>query len=552
MKKIITILISCVLTVSFNNIKAQESNQEIKTVCENIDYNYFFKSLEYLSSDELEGRDVGSEGYDKAAKYVAEEFKKNGLQPFGDNGSYFQKVTFTNPKIIESSVNFSINLNSESVKGIYGDDYTMIASDQYEKVDEQQKLVFVGYGNILPEENINDYEGVDVKGKTVIAALGGPKHVENYAVHDLFAKIDNAKSNGATGIILFYPTLGILQNTIFNRIHGLLKTRMLYFEDTTLHGEMLEIDLKLGSYVKRNLIKDILKQNGLNFRKEFKNAKKGINVSKELKSTLSYSYNVDIETIECKNVVAVLPGTDSTLKNEYVLLSAHLDHLGIGKVIKGDSIYNGMWDNASGSATVISIAKAFKELPEAPKRSIIFTCLTAEEKGLLGSTYYANKNEVKDGKIVANLNMDMTGSLFETKDIVPLGYTHSNLSDAIDYTAEILNVEITDSKAAEDDRIERSDQISFIEKGVPALNISHGVNAVDPKIKGQKTLDKWMKKYYHSRTDDMNQEYSDKAFLDAIKANFLTLYYITNMMEEIKWNEESWLYKKYVQKEQTK
>ncbi len=549
MKKMITLLTTFIIIVSTYNLNAQAPAINAQTVCENIDYNYFLKSLEYLSSDELEGRDVGSEGYNKAAEFVADEFQKNGLVPFGDNGTYFQKVVFTNPEIIAQSVNINFQSGLNSVKGIYGKNFTMLASDQSTKVNEKQDLVFVGYGNILPNDSINDYNGVDVNGKTVIVALGGPKGLKNNKVNDLFFKIDVAKSQGASGIILFYPESGILQNTIFKSIHGLLNSRMLYFQDTTFHGEMLEIGMNLGSYARRDLIKDILKINGLNFREEFKKAENGINISRELDCSFSYAYNVNIKTIECKNVVGLLPGSDSILKNEYVLLSAHLDHLGIGKAVKGDSIYNGMWDNASGSSTVVSISKEIGNLPQAPKRSIIFTCLTAEEKGLLGSTFMASKMLIKDGKIVANINMDMTGSLFETKDIVPIGYTHSNLSEAIDYTSKILNIDISDSKAAENDRIERSDQISFIEKGIPALNISHGTKAVDPKINGQKTLDKWMKKYYHSPADDLNQEYSDKAFLDAIKANFLTLYYISDKMEEIKWNEESWLYKKYVQQE---
>lgn len=550
MKKIVTLLTTFILTVITYNLNAQAPQITAETVCENIDYNYFYKSLQYLASDELEGRDVGSEGYNKAAQFVADEFQKNGLVPYGDNGTYFQKVVFTNPKIIAPTVKVNFQTGSKYIPGTYGKNFTMVASDKFQEVKEKQDLVFVGYGNILPEDSINDYKGVDVKGKTVIAALGSPEGIKNSKVNDLFFKVDIAKSQGASGIILFYPELGILQNSIFKRIHGLLNMRMLYFQDTTFHGEMLEIGMDLGAYVRRDLIKDILKINNLSFRKEFKKAEQGINVSKELNCSFSYAYNTKIETIECKNVVGVLPGSDSILKNEYVLMTAHLDHLGIGKAVKGDSIYNGMWDNASGSSTVVSISKEMGKLPKPPKRSIIFTCLTAEEKGLLGSTYMAEKTDIKDGKIVANINMDMTGSLFETKDIVPMGYSHSNLSEAIDYTADIMKVEISDAIDAEDDRFARSDQISFIEKGIPALNISHGTIAVDPKIKGQKTLDKWMKKYYHSPADDINQEYSDKAFLDAIKANFLTLYFIADKMGEIKWNEESWLYKKYVKKEE--
>lgn len=546
------VLIVSVFSLSYFNVVGQKTDSDVISVMKNIEYSYFFKHLEYLASDELKGRDVGSDGYNMAADYVADEFKNNGLQPFGDNGTYFQKVEFSKGTIVKSSIQFRVENNAKLVTGTYGENISILVNTSNIKVNETQELVFVGYGNILPKESINDYEGVDVKDKTVIVALGGPKSLSNPAFGDISLKLKNAVSNGATGIILYYPKGRALQNMIFKRIHGFLSSPTLVLADTSIGGAMFGSDLKIGAFVKREFVKDILKLNGIKFKRELKNISKGENSSKELETVLKCSFDVNVKNIDCKNVVAVLPGTDSILKNEYVVLTAHLDHLGVGREIKGDSIYNGMWDNASGSAGVISIAKAYNELAEKPKRSVVFVCLTAEEKGLLGSNYYANINEITDGKIVANLNVDMLGGLHETKDIIPLGYSYSNLSEAVDYSSEILNIAIDDNKEAEKEYIQRSDQFSFIKTGVPVLNLGHGMNAVNPKINGEKTFNKWMDEYYHSPFDDLNQEYDDEAFLVFIKLHFLTLYYMTNSIEEIKWNEESWIYKKYVLKEKSK
>jgi len=329
-------------------------------------------------------------------------------------------------------------------------------------------------------------------------------------------------------------------------MHGFLKEPTMALADTSIGKSMFNFDLKTAAFVKKELVKDIIKINGLKLKKELKKIKKGEFASRSLYSKLKVAYNINVENIDCKNVVAVMPGTDPNLKSEYVVLGGHLDHVGVGEEVKGDSIYNGMWDNATGAAAILTISKAYNDMDEKPKRSLVFVCYTGEEKGLLGSNYYAQRNDISDGKIVANVNIDMLGGLFESTDIIPLGYSHSNLSEAIDFSAKSLNYIIDDNKKMENMYIQRSDQISFIQIGAPVINVANGFNAVNSKIDGEKFDEKWMKKYYHSPSDDINQEFSSESFLKAIKLNFLTLYYTTNVIEEIKWNEESWLYKKYV------
>lgn len=526
---------------------AQDYTEALKTA-ESIEYNYFYQNLKYLSSDELKGRDTGSEEYDIAAKYVAKEFKENGLLPFGDDNTYFQKVPLTKRSIIESTVNLISDLNGKHIIGSYGNDFSLLVNTKQDKINVQQEFVFVGYGNILPEKNINDYKGLDVKGKTVIVVIGSPDTVRVSGSYDPFIKVQNAINQGASGIILFFPNR-LIQGLIFKQMHGFLDDPVVSYTDTAVGKSMFDIDLEIAIFAKKKLVKKIFKQNKLNLGKELKDISKGKFASKTLQSKLNLAYNINVENSDCKNVVALLPGTDPDLKNEYAVIGGHLDHVGIGEAIKGDSIYNGMWDNATGSAAIMSIAKAYNSMEEKPKRSVIFICYTGEEKGLLGSNYFAKKNTLQQGQIVANLNIDMLGSLYEAKDVIPLGYSHSNLAKAVDFSTKTMGVDIDVNLNIENMYIERSDQMSFIEIGVPVLNIGNGFTAVDPKIDGKKFDDKWMEKYYHSPFDDINQNFSEKAFLTSMQVNFLTLYYITNMMEEIKWNQESKFYKKYVLKE---
>ncbi len=540
MKKVVLVFLTCCF---FNGLKAQQT--DILSIANSIDYDHFNEHLEFLSSDDLKGRDTGSEGYDKAANYVSDLFMANGLKPFGDDNTYFQNVPLLKQYINVRTINFYVENRSLNINAKYAENISFLVNTDLERIDEKQQLVFVGYGLIDSSLNINDYEGLDVEGKTVIAALGAPKSFKDYPSFDPFIRIKAALSQGATGLILFYPK-GLLQNTVYKQMHGFLEKPVITLNDIALKGNMFDFDLKIAAFAHKDYIKEVFKINGLNLGKELKKISKGENRSKILEGNAVCKYEIKTDYINCKNVVAVLPGEDDQLKNEHVVLGAHLDHIGISKPIKGDSICNGMWDNATGSATLISIAKAYYDASIKPKRSLVFVCYTGEEKGLLGSNYFVNRKEFKNGKMVANLNIDMLGGLFPTKDIIPMGYSHSNLSEAVDFSAQKLNYLIDDNKVEENTYLFRSDQASFLKVGIPALNIANGYTAVDPKIDGEKEINKWVQKYYHSPKDDLDQEYSKEAFQDAIKLSFLTTYYLTNLQDKINWNENSWIYRRFV------
>ncbi len=560
--------------------QAQPAGQAALAAAKAMEYGYFDRHLRYLASNELKGRATGTAGYDTAASYLAEAFRQNGLLPFGDAGTYFQKVPLLKCSIQPSTFKLQVTNKSASVTAGYGSDISVVLNPERERIDERQGMVFVGYGNVLPDADINDYEGVDVKGKTVIVALGGPKGMAHPAFDDRNAKFANAVAHGATGLILFYPKASLLQRTIFKRVHGFLSGEMLALADTLAESSIVRKELNLLLFAKKGFVKKVLVLNGLSLKQQLRSMAEGKHVSSPLESAIDCSYALRTETIASSNVVGLLPGRQGGLEGEYIVFGAHLDGLGVGKAIRGDSIYNGMLDNASGAAALLSVSKAFNALPQRPKRSIIFVGYTAEERGLLGSAYFASRNRVyrrrsslvskvtscrhklvrrvcalcpnlsvpslTNGEIVANINIDMLAQTIETADMAPLGYAHSNLSEAADFAARALSLKIDDNKAAERKYIERSDQVAFLKKGIPALFIAGGFTALKPGQDGKKVFERWMDKRYHSPFDDLNQAYSEAAFLTAARFNFLTAYYMANSMEAVRWNTDSWLYRKYV------
>ena len=538
-------IVALAFLIAGSQLKAQ-SDFIIEEVAQNVDYNYFFKHVLYFASDELKGRDVGSEGFDLAATYTANEFKANNLLPFGDNGSYFQDISFINAQIIEPSFKMNIAANESAVTGTFGENVSVYLNTKSTSFSTDNGLVFVGYGNVIPELNIDDYKNLDVKDKIVIVSFGAPKGVSHSSINNPLTKIQHATDKGAKGVIAFYPKKGLFQGLIFKSLHEFIGAPKMVIDDSVLNKQF--IDIEFLSFVKKDFLKSVFKTSNANFGKEIKAMKNGEFVSKPIDANLTCSYDMNFTSLSCKNVVGVLPGTDSILKNDYIVVGAHLDHLGVGKPIKGDSIYNGMWDNATGSSATISISKTLNDANISTKRSIIFINYTAEEKGLYGSYYFANSDLVKDKNIVANVNIDMLGGLYETSDITPVGYSHSNISEAVDFAAEILNVTISDATKFEELYVHRSDQYSFIETGTPIISVEMGTNSIGPKVDVVKNTEKWMEKLYHSPFDDLNQEYSDNAFHLALKANFLVTYYLANEIPEIKWNEDSWILEKYVEK----
>jgi Zn-dependent M28 family amino/carboxypeptidase len=236
------------------------------------------------------------------------------------------------------------------------------------------------------------------------------------------------------------------------------------------------------------------------------------------------------------NVVAVLPGSDPSLKSEYVIYSAHTDHLGIGAPIDGDSIYNGAADDASGVAALLVLAQAFKSLPHPPARSILFLATTAEEKGLLGADYFAEFPTVPRKSLVADLNMDGASVFYTFDEVVALGGPSSSLSGLVEHDAPLLGLRLIPDPQPEQLGFVRNDEYSFVRRGVPAVSLGEGFHAKDPKVDGKKLADDYVRLHYHAPSDDMSQHFDFDASVEFMQINFLVGYDVAQAPQRPSWN----------------
>ena len=250
------------------------------------------------------------------------------------------------------------------------------------------------------------------------------------------------------------------------------------------------------------------------------------------------------DPFESPNVAALLPGSDPDLRGEHLVLTAHLDHLGIGIPLAGDSIYNGTLDNASGSSALLTLASVLTRM-EAPRRSILFLWVTAEENGLLGSEYFARFPTV-DGRVVANQNVDgVMGMITATSDMLAFGYEHSNLSEAVDAAVARSGTPVSPDPTPDQNLFIRSDQYAFVRQGIPAIWVQSARSAVDPTRDAQGELNTWIAERYHRPTDDLAQPMDLDGVMTELRTVFHVTHHIANEMGEIRWDEESFLYQRF-------
>lgn len=452
------------IIILLSSVNASGSNDPVEAA-KTMSWEEYWSHVSYFASDELEGRDTGSDGYDLAANYTAEKFQAAGLQPFGDDSSYFQKVPFNRAHLSEPTFNLTLSTQKGDIQTSYAENVTAVLNTDDKKFIGSADLVFVGYGNIIPEADINDYEGVDVVDKVAVFVVGGPESLADTLELGTREKAKLAEGQGAKGVLLFSPVKLFNKDKEFSKYHRWLGGSRLYISETAYNKKRNDLDMM---YVARqSLIKILFKKSGLNLRKELRKIKRGETRSQPLNASISCSYEMTFENQDCNNVVGLLPGTDSLLKNEFVVVGAHLDHVGIGTPVDGDSIRNGLWDNASGAGATIAMAETFHKSGLQPKRSIVFINYTGEEKGLFGSHYFANTYGIDSIQVAVNVNIDMLGGPVATSDITPLGYNHSTVSEAVDRVAEELGIELTDATRLEKRFIHRSDQMSYMKIGVP-------------------------------------------------------------------------------------
>jgi hypothetical protein len=462
--------------------------------------------MRFLSDDALEGRGTGSRGYDIAAKFMASQFESLGLQPAGDNGSYFQSVPLRSAKPDETKSTLVLSRSGKDETLTFRKDYISRGNPVLPETSVEAPVVFVGNGVTASEQNYDDYQGIDAKGKIVAFMFGAPNFESSLKAHYSSGEVKahNAAAHGAVGVI-------ILDDPVLERLYSFKEqVRDLSFPELRWLDKQQQPndyfpELKGNAFLSLEATKKFFEGSPHSAEEVFAAMKAGKPLSFVMPITAKIRNVTGLQDVGSRNVVAKLEGSDPTLKNEYVVYSSHLDHLGVGEPVKGDSIYNGALDNASGSAILLEVARAFSGMKTRPGRSILFLSVTGEEAGLLGSDYFAHYPTVNKSSVVANVNMDEDLMLWPLRDIVAFGAEHSSLDAVVRKAAARMHLNESPDPNPEEVIFIRSDQYSFVKQGVPAIFPVPGFKSDDPKIKPTEIFKNWEQTRYHQPQDDMDQ-----------------------------------------------
>jgi len=498
--------------------------------------------LRFLSSDLLEGRAPATRGGRLAAQYIASQLRSYGVRSGVPDGSYFQRVPIDVVGSAPGSVRVSATGKATATLR-HPDDVVVWNGSAAPQAAARGEVVFVGYGAAAPEYRWDDFKGMDVKGKILLVLVNDPPAPAGEP--NLFGgramtyygrwtyKFEEAERRGAAGMLIVHTAeqAGYPWHTVVGSWSG--EQRMVPRDPS------LPAPLGFRGWITDSAATSLLRQAGLNLgqlrqqaaQRSFRPVATGIMLDVGLRSTVQH--------LESENVVGVIPGSDPTLGQQYVALTAHWDHLGIGPAVNGDSIYNGAEDNASGVADLLAIAHATAMRP-APKRSLVFVFVTAEESGLLGSAYFAQHPTVPAANIVANLNVDGGNILGATRDFRLLGDTKSSLGPSFGQMIGGRGWRITADDHPERGYFYRSDHFSFAKVGVPAVSIGAGSEYEGkPAGWGTQQEEDYNAHRYHQPSDEYRADFD---LAGAVQLSTLVLDFATqiaNGAELPRWNADA-------------
>jgi Peptidase family M28/PA domain len=494
--------------------------------------------MAFLSDDLLEGRGTATRGHQLAAKFMATQFESIGLSPAGDNSTYFQNVPLRSVRIDEANSTLTLIHDGKPETLVIRKDFLPFPNPARKVSSVEAPLVFVGFGVTAPEQNYDDYKGIDAKGKIIAILYQAPNFESSLKAHYSSGevKLANAAAHGAVGIIVLDDPILEGMYSFSERVRDLAQPTLRWLDKQGQPNDYFP-QIQAASQLSLDATKALFQGSGHTADEIFQAAKDGKSFTFPLAITAKIHNEQKLEDVTSPNVVAKLEGSDPSLKNEYLVYTAHLDHLGIGEPVKGDSIYNGALDNASGSAILLEVARAFSQMNPHPKRSILFVAVTGEEAGLLGSDYFASFPTVPKQSIVANVNMDEDQMLWPLEDIIPFGAEHSSLENVAKRAAARLHLDLSPDPMPQEVIFIRSDQYSFVKQGIPALYPTPGIKSDNPNIKPAEIFQNWEATRYHQPSDDMQQPGLD--FAQAVKyADFIFLsgWYITQDPARPAWN----------------
>jgi hypothetical protein len=492
----------------------------------------FHADMAFLADDLLEGRGIGTRGHRLAALFVASQFKAVGLEPAGDAGTYFQSMPLVQARPREAACSVVVVADGKQRRLNYGSDFVMLIDPLGPDVVLQAPVVFVGHGVSAPEEHYDDYAGMDVTGRIVAYLPGAPSSFPDAPAAlygDLTRKRGAAADHGAVAVLsLSRPD----ERSSWAETTDWAKQGAMRLGETGATASPHRIPL-LASLSPAG-VEALFEGESNRLREAMEDLKAGRSHSFLLTSELSVTQRSERSALESANVIGTLRGSDPKLRGEYVVYTAHLDHLGIGEPVNGDAIYNGARDNASGVAGLLAVARAFALLPRSPRRSVTFVATTAEEPGLLGSQYFVDHPPVALQDIVAEINLDGLAIFWPLRDVAGWGSSHSSLRAAVEAAAARLGIEATIPEKDAAVMVGAGDQAPFAQNGVPAVWVVYGDKTRDAAVDAQALEEKWSRP--HQPSDDMDKPFDFDSSVKLAQAAFLTGFIVTNEVSRPAWS----------------
>jgi hypothetical protein len=489
----------------------------------------------YLASDALEGRAPGTPGGDKAEEYIAQRYRQIGLQPGGEHGTYFQTVPLRSAEKVSAS--FVVHGSAGDVAFEDGKDVLIRPWTRAPSLALDAPLVFVGYGVDRADLGYDDLSGVDLHGGIAVVFAGAPRTLAgkpvDSALHAVLAAVGDRtptlRDHGAAGVVIVYDPVRAQKAPWADYVRDTPPVVMDWLEHGVVASnpvlpiaivDSAGLDRIIGSSMAHALWEQL---------------DRGEHPHVELHATASVRVESKLSDVTARNVIGVLPGGD--LADEYVAYTAHHDHLGVGKPVKGDAIYNGAIDNAIGVAEILEVARAMKALKHPPRRSVLFVAVTAEERGLLGSDYFADHPTVPIERIVADVNVDGGTPNQEVFDVIAMGAEHSTLGAAALAASRAAGLLLSPDPEPELVLFVRSDQYSFVKRGIPAIftgegfRDAHGNTAVNEAASNQ-----WAAERYHQPSDEWLPSYHGTLTLPELRFETLLGLAVADADTRPQWN----------------
>lgn len=494
--------------------------------------------VKFLSDDLLEGRGPGQRGGAIAAKYIATQFALDGLKPAGDNGTYFQQVKFVGMKVIPDKTSFSfVPEHGEAMPLAFGDDYTVMNETLTPEAAIDAPIVFVGYGITAPEFGWDDYAGVDVKGKVILCIVGDPpsndpkffggKTLTYYGRWTY--KFEQAARKGAVGALVIHRTdlASYGWNVVKSSNTG----------ERTFLGNDTSPQLEAASWIQLEVARKLFAAGGMNLDTEMAAAGKRGFKAVELPVRLKAHIESAVRHYESPNVVGILPGVNAGGKDQAVMYTAHYDHLGFIPGMKGDNIYNGAADNATGCGMLLELARAWTVMGVKPPHSVIFASVTAEEQGLLGSEYLGQHPPIPAGQIALDINYDELLPIGIPEQLNVNGAERTSFYPVIEATAKRMDMAIVPDPDPGAGSYFRSDHFSLSRVGIPAFSVGTGVLFQGHSAAwGREVLDDYNEHDYHNFSDNYHAAWDFRGNAKLARFGMELGWEAINAPQTIQWN----------------